>query len=398
MVWTGPGSDEHRIEYLSIAGGARQVVVPNADGPISIANGQIVYSGRQDTLLTAPWSPSHPSLQGVEVKALPFSSQIDNEGASAYAVSENGTFVRLIGSASRRLAKIVWVDRSGKIEPLPLPDRDYVSAAVSPDGTRAAIQIRSGTEEIWIYDFGTKSFTPLVTPAGSSQAPVWTIDSKYLVYRGTRGGFRNIFKKAADGSGTEERLTTTPGGIETPTNATPDGKWIVFIRSGVSAQGGLTTGSGDIWKVAVDGTHETIPVIATPAFENGGQVSPDGRWMAFETNISQRTEVWVQSFTAPPGSAAAAPRQLSRDGGMAARWSRDGRELFFMTDNGIMAVTVSGDTFSLPREIVRGRFRRSANANTNYDAARDGRLLHVLPIEPGQPQTRIEVVLNGIGK
>ena len=273
-----------------------------------------------------------------------------------------------------------------------------MSATISPDGTRVAIHNRAGTEEIWIYDFGTKSFTPLLTPGGSSQAPVWTIDSKYVVYRGTRGGFRNIFKKAADGSGTEEQLTATPGVIETPTSATPDGKWIVFVRSGVSAQTGPRTGSGDIWKVAVDGTHETMPVIATPAFENGGQVSPDGRWIAFETNITGRIEVWTQSFTAPAGSAGAAPQQRSRDGGMAARWSHDGRELFFMTDNGIMAVTVSGDTFSLPREIVRGRFRRSANANTNYDAARDGRLLHVLPIEPGRAQTRIEVVLNGIGK
>ena len=64
MVWTGPGSDEHRIEYLSIADGARQLVVPNADGPISIVNGQIVYSGRQDTLLSAPWNPSRPSSAG----------------------------------------------------------------------------------------------------------------------------------------------------------------------------------------------------------------------------------------------------------------------------------------------------------------------------------------------
>ena len=395
MVWTGPGSDEHRIEYLSIGDGARQVVVNNADGPISVANGRIVYSGRQDTLLTSPWSPSQPSLQGVEPQALPFFAQIDNEGAAAYAVSATGTFVRLTGSASRRLAKIVWIDQSGKTEPLPVPDRDYVSATISPDGTRAAIHNRGGTEEIWIYDFTTRSFTPLLTPGGSSQAPVWTMDSRYLVYRGTRQGFRNIFRKAVDGSGAEERLTTKVGVIQTPTNATPDGKWIVFLESGATGSALAVGGAGDLWKVALDGNHDAAPLIATPAFENAGQVSPDGRWIAYESIATGRVEVWVQPFSLAAGDTAGPARQISRDGGNGARWSRDSRQLFFMMPDRIMTATVNGETFSQPRVHVEGRYRFPANANTNYDTARDGRLLHVLQIQPTKPQTRIDVVLNG---
>jgi serine/threonine-protein kinase len=390
MVWTGPGSDEHRIEHLSIADGRRQVVVQNADGPIAIVNGQLVYSGRQDALLTAPWSASRPSLQGVEPQALPFLAPIDNEGASAYAASPDGTFVRLIGGASRRLARITWIDTSGKTEPLPVPDRDFVGAAISPDGRRAAIHHRGGTEEIWIYDFATKSYTPLLTPGGSSQAPVWTVDSKYIVYRGTRQGFRNLFKKAADGSGAEERLTTSASVIHTPTSATPDGKWIVFLASGGEAKG------GDILKVELGGAHQTVPVVATTVSENSGQVSPDSRWIAFETNVTGRMEIWVQPLAM--GSVTGSMRQVSRDGGTGARWSPDGRELYFLTPDGIMAVTVSGDTFSTPRAVVQGRFRLPANANTNYDVARDGRFLHVVPIEPSRAQTRIEVVLNGAGR
>lgn len=393
MVWTGPGSDEHRIEYLTLADNKRQVVAQNADGPISVVNGRIMYTGRQDTLLSAPWSPSRLSLQGVEPTALPFFAPIDNEGASAYAVADTGTLVRLMGHTSRRLAKIVWIDRSGKIEPLPLPDRDYVSATISPDGTRAAIHSRGPTEEIWIYDFGTKGFTPLVTSGGSSQAPVWTTDSRSIVYRGTRQGFRNLYRKAADDSGAEERLTAKAGIVQTPTSATLDGKWIVFVESGMSSRDGPTTSGSHIWKVALDGAHETVPVTATPASENGGQVSPDGRWIAFETPITGRPEVWVQPFAAPGPM-----RQISRDGSTGARWSRDGRELYIMTPDGISTVTVSGDTFSLTRQIIQGRFRLPANANTNYDVARDGRFLHVQPIEPNKPVTRIEVVLYGIGK
>jgi eukaryotic-like serine/threonine-protein kinase len=397
MAWTGPGLNEHRIEYLTLADGKRQVVARNADGPPAVVGGRLFYSGRQDTLLSAPWSPSHPNLEGVEPTALPIFAAADNEGAGAYAVAANGTIVRLSGSPTRRLAKIVWVDRGGTIDPLPLPDRDYVSAAISPDGTRAAIQTRGDSEDIWIYDFGTKSFTPLVTPGGSSQAPVWTTDSKFVVYRGTRQGTRNLYRKAVDGSGDEERLTTRTAVVQTPTSATPDGKGIVYIDAGANAgQANGVAGRAGLWNVSLDGAHETVPIAATPGVNNNGQISPDGRWLSFESNVTGRFEIWVEPFNGPAASTGGATRQVSRDGGIASRWARDGHELYFMVGDGLMAVTVTGGAFSAPRPFVTGRYRHPANANSDYDVARDGRLLHVLPIEPSRPNNRIEVVLNGV--
>jgi Tol biopolymer transport system component len=389
MVWTGPGSDEHRIEQLSIADGRRQLVIKPADGPIAVVGGNLIYTGRQDTLLSIPWNPDRPTLDGVEPKTLPFPAQLDNEGASAFAAAENGTFVHLAGDTNRRLTRVVWADRSGKTEPLPVPDRDYVGGTISPDGTRVALHSRGGTEEIWIFALGTKTFTPLVTPGGSSQASVWTLDSKSLVYRGTRNGFRNLFIKAADGSGAEERLTTRAGVVQTPMCVTPDAKWVIYSEGG----GPATTGGADIWKVALDGAHETVPVVATPASETGGQVSPDGRWMLFESGVSGRPEIWIKPFDSP---AAAGGMSVSRDGGGAPRWSRDGREFFFQVPNGVMAVTVNGDVRSDPRLLFEGRFRAAANANTNYDVAKDGRFLLVQPIHPAMDLGRIEVVLNGI--
>jgi Tol biopolymer transport system component len=385
QVWTGPGSEEQRIEHLSIADGKRQVVIQNANGPASVVIGRIVYSGRQDSLLSAPWNPSSPSLQGVEPRSLPFQAQFDNEGVAAYAVSGNGTIARLAGSPSRRLGRIVWIDKSGKVEPLPVPERDYVSAAISPDGTRAAIQNRGGKEEIWIFDFATKSFTPFSTPAGSSQAAVWTTDSKYLVYRATRQGSRSLYRKAVDG-GSEEELTKNPGGIQTPTTVTPDGKWVLFVQGGAMGF--------DIWKAALAAPYATEALIATSADEIGPQVSPDGRWLAFDSTVSGRFEVWVQPFGSAAGTSM---RQVSRDGGASARWSHDGRELYFMAADGIMVVNFDGGTFSTPRLFSRGRYRPSANGNANYDVARDGRVLHVMSIEPSRAQTRIEIVLNGVG-
>jgi len=265
-----------------------------------------------------------------------------------------------------------------------------VSAAISPDGTRAAIHSRGTTEEIWILDFRTGSFTPLVTPAGSSQAPVWTADSKSVIYRGTREGFRNIFRKPADGGGTEEMVTSKADGLQTPTSTTADGKWMVYLQSGGA-------NAGDLWRISLDGRRESAPLIATAGDEVAGQVSPDGRWLAFESTLSGRREVWVQPFEVAAGQASVPRQQISREGGLAARWSHDSRELYFMTPEAMLAVTLTGDTFSAPRVLFQGRYRLAANANTNYDVARDGRFLHVLPIQPNKARTRIEVVLNGIG-
>jgi len=153
----------------------------------------------------------------------------------------------------------------------------------------------------------------------------------------------------------------------------------------------------DLMRVALEGDHKTEPLVATAAAEIAGQASLDGRWVAFESAASGRNEIWVQPLGAD-GIPNGAARAVSRDGGGAPRWSRDSRELFFMASDGVMGVDVSGSSFSQPRLIVPGRFRPSANANTNYDVARDGRFIHVLPIQPGHAQTRIEVVLNGVGR
>jgi serine/threonine-protein kinase len=387
MVWTGPGADEHRIEYLSLSDGHREVVLRNADGPLAIVRDRLVYS-REDTILSAPWNPARPSLEGVDPTVLPFFGQHENEGVSAYAATADGMFVHLVGSPTRRLAKIVWVDRSGKSEPLPVPDRDYASAALSPDGTRAALHHRGPTEEIWIYDFRTKSLTPLTTTGGSSQAPVWTMDSKFVIYRGTRQGFRNIYRKAADGSGAEERLTTKADVVQTPISVSPDGKWVVITEGGSTAIGG-----NDLWRLALDGAHATEPIVATPAAEIAGVVSPNGRWLSFDSTATSRYEVWVKRFDEPASSAM---KRISRDGANASRWSRDGRELFFLAPNGIMAVSVTGDVFGQPRLLVEGRFRPPANANTNYDVAADGRFILVQPVQPTQPATRVGIVVNAV--
>ena len=387
-VWTGPGFDEHRIERLSIADGKRDLLLRGADGVLASINGFLVHGGRNDGLLAVPWQTDGVRLQNVEPIVLPMEAKIDNEGAVAYGVSKTGTFAYLRGAADRRLARAVWVSRTGGVEPLEVPARDYVSAAISPDGTQAVLQVRGGTEELWVFDFGTKSFTPLPAAVGSSQGPIWSADGKSLIYRCTRVGFRNLCRRPADGTGAEERLTTAADVLETPTSISPDGQWIVFLRTGQIGGGGQ-----DIWKLPIGGADRTpVAVLATSTVELNGQVSPDGLWMAYESFATGRLEVWAQPF-----STAGPRRQISRDGGQMPRWSRDGRELFFVNGAGdaMMAVTVGAGSFSTPRRLFDGRYRLASNANTTYDVGRDGRFLFIQSVRPDPPATRIEIVLNG---
>jgi dipeptidyl aminopeptidase/acylaminoacyl peptidase len=383
---SGPGPDEHWIERVTLSTGTRQVLVRNVEGPPSLVGGFLIDGGRLDSPQALPWrtSGNGNDLAGIEPIELPFSAQTENEGASAYAVSESGTFAHL--DAARQVSRVAWVDRAGRTEPLPIPDRPYVLAGISPDGRRAALQISAGTKEIWLYDFDSRTLTPLVRSGGSSQAPLWSADGKYIYYRGTRAGSRNMYRKAVDGTGAEERLTEKANVVQTPMSVTADGKWLIYGERGEGAIGGE-----DAWRLPLVGGGAPSRLLATSATERFERVSPDGRWLAHVSDVSGQSDVWVQPFDGP-----GARRQISRDGGQAPVWSRDGRELFYRSEDAMMAVSISGGTFGTPHRLFPGTFVPSENGSTNYDIGPDGRFLLVQPLHPAKPFTRIEVILNGL--
>jgi Tol biopolymer transport system component len=238
--------------------------------------------------------------------------------------------------------------------------------------------------ELWLYDVARRALTPFATTGGSSQAPAWTPDGRRIVYRGTRAGTRNLYWKAVDGSGEEERLTTKPGVVHTPSSVSPDGRWLVFTEGGGVVRGNT------IWMLSLSGDRTPRRVV-TPAVD--GQVSPDGRWLAYQSGSAGEEQVYATSF---PDAGPRVP--ISSNGGVDPLWSRDGRELFYTRGERMMAVTVTrGATLSVsaPRELFAGRFRPSLNTITAFSVTPDGRrFLRVQQAQPDRPLTRIEVVLN----
>src|SRR5262249_33428153 len=151
------------------------------------------------------------------------------------------------------------------------------------------------------------TMTPLITPGGSSQAPIWSPDGKHLAYRATRKGFRNLFWKTVDGLGDEEQLTSNEN-FQTPGSFSPDGKWLVFWESDPISR-------SDIWVMDMAGERKPIPLIKTRNSESNAHFSPDGRWIAYTSDETGRFEIYVTSF---PG--ATSKTLVSTQGGNEPVW------------------------------------------------------------------------------
>ena len=389
-AWTGPGDDEGRIATQSTDVAGHRWLVEGQRPRYAPEPGLLAYRyGKQ--LLTVPWDPSRPELG----KAVPLKASIEpvdgarNEGTGNYAFGEDGTLVYLRTEIPLSARRPTWVDRSGKVSAMPLEVRRYENVALSPDGTRAVLQIREGTTRLWIYDLARETLTPLRTGPGSSQGPLWSADGRRVIYRGTRQGTRNLYQIAVDGSGEEQRLTSKPGVVQVPSSISADGQLLLFSENGPDERFSAGT-----WVMSLSGDGQPRRLFPAEIEARNAQLSPDGRWVAYETTVDSRSEIFVAPFRGEGER-----RMVSTDGGEMPLWSRDGRELFFTSGKGLMVVTVSsGDTLTAgtPRVLHAGPFSiYSINASTGYAVTPDGdRLLSIRPVAEDQNIRQIEVVFN----
>jgi serine/threonine-protein kinase len=389
-AWTGPGDDEHTVAAQTMGSPEHALLVKGADAPQYAASAGLLLYTHRGQLFTVPWRPTESSLG----KAVPATAVerpndgIGNEGSGNFGVSDDGTLAYISSGASYNNQRLVWVNRTGMTTPLPLPERAYENVTLSPDGSRAVLQVREGVTRLWIYDFDRGTWTPLGTGPGSSQAAQWSSDGTHLIYRGTRQGTRNLYRLAVDGSGVEQRLTTKRGVIQTPTSVSLDGRILLYDETGPDEPEGA-----GIWVLRLDGDPTPRRLFPLPATGKDGQLSPDGRWVAFQATVSSRHEIFVAPFTG-----AGERRLISTDGGTEPLWSHDGRELFYQSGNTLMGVTVTpGSAFSAsaPRPVHAGRFFRTITGNTSFSITRDGtRFLRIQPVDQVPAITHIELVLN----
>jgi Tol biopolymer transport system component len=246
-------------------------------------------------------------------------------------VSRSGDLVYEQGSSAADDAQLVRVSREGAASPIDTAWRGpFGSLAVSPDGRRVAVGVglESGKLDIWIKQLDRGPFTRL-TFGGMNRRPAWSPDGRTVAFIHDTGTTSVVYERPVDGSTPQRPLARLDRQVQ-EVAWSPDGRWLLLRTDNGTA------GAGDIVGVRTSGDTMPVPLVADQFTELHPTVSPDGRWIAYTSNESGTGEVYVRAF---PGTTAGR-WQVSNGGGVEPRWSSDGRELYFLGGDDLIAAQI----------------------------------------------------------
>jgi eukaryotic-like serine/threonine-protein kinase len=353
-----------------------------------LPTGHLVFEQESD-IYAVPFNPGTLEVRGGPVQVV--------QSARLYAISDSGTLVYIPGKTpylgSGRT--LVWVDRSGKEEPLAAQPDYYVSPRISPDGAKVALSFGPRTDSsIRICYLSSMILTRLTLNAGWHNAPMWTPDGRRIVYFSNRESEApGIYWKSADGIGNAEKLGSAPDRQWIPRSFSSDGKTLVIEdRSKDLLQANIAA-------LSMEGSHASRPLLANALQP---KISPDGRWMAYKSSETGQGEIYV----CPLPDVDKGRYQVSMGGGDNPLWSPGGRELFYLNGDAIMAVSVKIDSsFSIagtPKVLFRGTYIIPVDIDgTPWDISPDGKRFLMIKEPRAAAGTdgslrKINIVLNWI--
>ena len=352
------------------ADGSRKALVSAGTNPRLLRDGPLIYI-HEGTLLAVPFDHKRLSVTG---GAVPFDegiSQATVSLAAQFVVSESGTLVywpgTYVGNAKRQL---IWVDRTGKEAPVAANARSYAYPRLSPDGTRVAVSVSDEERDIWMVDLGNGATQRFTFGPVRELYPLWEPTSQYLIFDSGDDKV-DLFRKAADGTGPVEPLTTGGNG-GFPQAITPDGRYLVFRSPG--------QGVTHLFILPLDHSSGPKPLFPGSKFsEANADLSPDGKWIAYDSDESGTLEVYIRPFP----DVDTGKWQISSGGGRKPVWSRSGQEVYFenppTTGNPqLMTVAVQPGrpfTYRTQQPLFALRKYSFGPGGRTYDVARDGRFL-----------------------
>jgi serine/threonine-protein kinase len=369
------------VAVLDLNTGRRRTLIRGGSQAEYVEPGYLVYAAA-GTLRAVRFDLAR---QEVRSDPLPVAEHVMTKegGAANFSVSQQGTLVYVPGGAGGQASQpnaLLWVNRQGGVEEqIQMPPHSYSNPRLSPDGTRVALGIRDperGYHDlgIGVWDLARETLTPLTFR--DIAWPVWTPDGRRIVFAselGT-GGAANLFSQAADGTGPVERLTTSPN-KQDPHSISPDGRILVLGDKPPWIDWNLSLLAMDGPQPSLGAANPRIePLIATTANEINAEISPDGRWLAYQSDESGRNEVYVRPF----------PRvddgrwQITTAGGTTPLWARSGRELFYLDASGFLTTVPVQTTpaFSAgdPTRVLFTPYHPLAPSGPNrmYDVSPDG--------------------------
>jgi Tol biopolymer transport system component len=347
--------------------------------------GYLLYL-RERTLVAQPFDAKTLKTTG---EPIPIAEKVgtDAVGLARFSVSREGTLVYRTGEVTDRM---VWVDRGGKeLETLGDPAQ-YHDPAISPDGRRLAFDMvdpRAGRFDVWIRDLARGVTSRLSFSKGDAFAPLWSPDGGRVVYTADT----DLVEKAADGQGAETPLVKSDE-LKIPSDWTRDGRYIAFASQAKDTK-------WDIWMLPTFGDRKPFPWLKTTYAEIWPVFSPDGRYVAYQSNESGRYEVYVQSFPGPGGK-----WQISSAGGTEPHWRADGKELYYRSaDQKLMAVEVTTGA-TLEAGVAKALFPvrlETGLARNRFLPAKDGQRFLLVASPAREAMSPTTIVLNwmaGLGK
>ena len=334
LFWsrTSRGPHENMV-YVGELGSLQAKMLMKSDSMAVYASGHLLFL-REQSLMAQPFNLSRLEVSGDPV---PIADHVSMNGATArplFSVSQTGALVYQSGDAEGDW-DLQWTDRDGKQTGFAAPPDRYVTPRLSPDGTHLAVMIFNGvfgTGDIWVFDLARGTKTRLTFGPANQSKPIWTPDGKTVVYQSAQSGVPHIYEKPFDGSGSEKPVLVTPDGMELPDSFSPDGRYLVYERKLINSDA-----TYHLWALPMLGEGKPFVIVQTTFEERDGEVSPDGKWMAYRNNETGRWEIYITAF---PGGGA--KWQVSTNGGTNPRWRKDGRELFFLDPSeNLVAVDVN---------------------------------------------------------
>ena len=389
IVPNGP-IENAQVAVLDLETREQKVVVQGASDARYVPTGHLVY-GAGGTVRAVAFDLSRLETAGT---AIPVVSEVVttlSEGAANFGVAGDGTLVYAAGRLQSATRSLIWIDRQGRETVIAAPARAYNQPRISPDGTRLAVSISDEQTDIWIWDIARETLTRATFDPANDNNPVWSADGQRLVLASSRGGTLATYWLPADGTGSIEPLSgngraapSTGSLAQTPTSVSPDGMSLVVEE--VNAMGRRELLLIDI------ATRRTRPLMETPFDERNGEISPNGRWIAYQSNESGEYEVYVRPFP----DVETGRWQISTDGGGQPLWSRDGRELFFLTPTGTLMTVAVGPGIPFKAGPPLKLFERPfldfgvVNSPRIYDVALDGKRFVMRKTVAGADQTATE--------
>ena len=372
--------DDAQIVVQSLKTGQRKKLIEGGTDGRYLPTGHLVYV-RDGVLLAAAFDAGRLELRGASVAMVEGIAETtaNQTGAAQFAVSRAGSLVYL-PSAFGQNRTLAWRDRQGRDTLINAPPRAYGAPRISPDGTRIAIDARDQENDIWIWDTARETLTRLTFGPSQEVIPLWTPDSRRIVYSSNATGQSGLFWKPADGTGQAEPLMLSPGQV-VPSSFSRDGKLLAFYAVGDSR----------LMVLGLDGDRKPRPLTApAPFVERNPDISPDGRWIAYESNESGSYEIYVRPFPAVEQGR----WQISTDGGTRPRWAPNGRELFYLERRRLVSVSVqTGATFQFGKASPLFDLVNEAqpSPNRHYDVTPDGTRFVV--IKDPQTATSLQLVV-----